>query len=134
MNVESCFQKPTSGRSSSLLSTRHTDLRTSRRLEAGLIQYTELCRCLSEFVGLPIFTLSLSTASKFHHFSPPGSQEYSSRIVRGDNWVLPPITETGFDQFALNAKEGEITLDQVMEEDWICRLGRPLYVFRARGF
>jgi hypothetical protein len=96
--------------------------------------YSELRRCMSEIIDLPIFTLFLSTAGKFHLFSLPRSEDYSTRIVLGDNWVLPPITETGFDQFALNAKEGEITLDRVMEDDWIFRLGRPLYVFRARAW
>jgi hypothetical protein len=43
--------------------------------------------------------------------------------------VLPPITETGFDQFVLDPKEGETMLDRVVEDDWICCLGRPLYVF-----
>ena len=100
----------------------------------GWSLYSELRRCLSELVDLPIFTLFISTAGNFHLFSSPRSEEYSSRIVLGANWVLPPITETGFDQFALDAKEGEITLDRVIEDDWICRLGRPLYVFRARAF
>jgi hypothetical protein len=97
----------------------------------GWSLFSELRRCLSEVVGLPIFTLFLSTAGKFHLFSPPRLSDYSSRIVLGANWVLPPISETGFDQFALDAKEGEITLDRVVEIDWICRLGRPLYVFLA---
>jgi len=92
----------------------------------GWSLYSELRRCLSELVGLPIFTLFLSTSGKFHTFSPPTLSDYSSRVVLGANWVLPPITETGFDQFALDAKEGEITLDRVVEDDWICRLGRPL--------
>jgi hypothetical protein len=95
----------------------------------GWSLYLELRRCLSELVGLPIFTLFLSTAGKFHLFSPPRLLDYSSQIVLGANCVLPPITETGFDQFALDAKEGEITLDRVVEIDWICHLGRPLYVF-----
>ena len=96
--------------------------------------YSELCCCLSKFVGLPIFTLFLSTAGKFHLFSPPRLSDYSSRVVLGANWVLPPITETGFDQFTLDAKEGKITLDRVVEVDWICSLGRPLYVFLAHAF
>ncbi len=100
----------------------------------GWSLYSELHRSLSEFVDLPIFTLFLSTAGKFHLFSPPRSSDSSSRIILGANRVLPPITETGFDQFALDAKEGDITLDRVVEDEWICRLGRPLYVFLALEF
>jgi hypothetical protein len=95
----------------------------------GWSLYSELCRCLSEIVGLPIFTLFLSTADKSHPFSLPRLSDYSSHVVLGANWVLPPITETGFDQFALDAREGEVTLDRVIKDEWICRLGCPLYVF-----
>ena len=102
----------------------------------GWSLYSELRRCLSELDTVPIFSLFLSTAGKFQLFSPPRLLDYSSRITCGANWALPPITETGFDQFALDAKEGEITLDRVVdvEDEWICRLGRPLYVFLARAF
>lgn len=93
----------------------------------GWSLYSELRRCLSEVVGIPIFTLFLSTAGKFHIFSPPTMPGYSSLVGLSTHWVLPPITETGLDQFALDAKEGEITLGQVVQDDWIYRLGRPLY-------
>jgi len=96
--------------------------------------YSELRRCLVHIVDLPIFTLFLSTAGKFRHFSPEKKWEISSRVAQGRKWVLPPITETGFDQFALPAKEGETTLDAVVQDQWICCLGRPLYAFPTSAF
>jgi hypothetical protein len=45
--------------------------------------------------------LYLLTAGKFHLFSPPRWLDYSW-LVLYVNWVLSPITETGFDQFALD--------------------------------
>lgn len=91
--------------------------------------YSELRRCLVHIVHLPIFTLFLSTAGKFRHFSPEKKWETSSRVVQGRKWVLPPITETGFDQFALPVEEGQTSLDVVVKDEWICLLGRPLYAF-----
>lgn len=97
----------------------------------GWSMYSELRRCLQQLLDFPIFTLFLSTAGKFHLFSPQRPKDPSSRVVLGHKRVLPPITETGFDQLALRAIENQTTLDQVVGHEWICRLGRPLYVFMA---
>jgi len=95
--------------------------------------YSELRRCLCRVLGLPIFTLFLSTADKFRLFTPDRKWHSSSRVMLGYKHVLPPITETGFDQFALPAIENQTTLDEVVEDKWICSLGRPLCVFLACG-
>jgi len=91
--------------------------------------YSELRRSLCWLVQLPIFTLFLSTAGKFRLFSPDRLNDYSGRVKLGYQRVLPPITETGFDQFALTAIENQTTLDQVVQDEWICSFGRPLCVF-----
>ena len=93
--------------------------------------YSELRRCLCQLLGLPFFTLFLSTGGKFRLFSPEKEWDPSSRVVRGAKRVLPPITETGFDHFAETAIEGQTTLDQVVEDKWVYSLGRPLCVFLA---
>ena len=93
--------------------------------------YSELRRCLCQLLRLPIFTLFLSTEGKFCLFSPDKQWDPSSRVVRGSEWVLPPITETGFDQFAIRAIENKTTLDEVVSDRWICSLGRPLCVFQV---
>jgi hypothetical protein len=90
--------------------------------------YTELRRCLCSLVDLPIFTLFLSRTGKFRLFSPERQWNRSTCIVNILR-ALPPITETGFDQLAFVAAEYEITLDRVVEDEWIYHLGRPLYVF-----
>jgi len=97
--------------------------------DRGWSIYSELRRCLCQLLGLPIFTLFLSTAGKFRLFSPNKQRGPSSRVVLGSKWVLPPITETGFDQFAIRAIENQTTLDDVVEDKWICSLGRPLCAF-----
>ena len=89
--------------------------------------YSELRRCLSELVDIPIFTLFISTADNFQLISHEGPANPSL----GNKKLLPPIPDNDFDHFAFTAKEGEITLDRVVEDEWICRLGRPLYVFLA---
>jgi len=99
--------------------------------DRGWTIYSELRRCLCQLLGLPMFTLFLSTAGKFRLFSPDRPGDLPGRVVLGHKRVLPPITETGFDQFALPAIENETTLDQVVEDKWICSLGRPLCVFLA---
>jgi hypothetical protein len=91
--------------------------------------YSELRRCLCQLVSIPIFTLFLSTAGKFRVFSPAKKWDPSSRVVGGVLSILPPITETGFDQLAKPLIENQTTLDDVVEDEWICSLGRPLCVF-----
>lgn len=96
--------------------------------------YSELRRCLVHLSTLPIFTLFLSTAGKFRLFSPKKESETSARVAQGRKLTLPPITETGFDQFAWHAEEDVTKLDDVVTDEWICRLGRPLYGFLISVF
>lgn len=100
--------------------------------------YSELQHCLSHLSSLPIFTLFLSTASKFHLFSPERPQEISKQVVQGHKWLLSSITETRFDQLALSVEEGWTTLEEVMQDKQICSLylegkkaSTPCYQTRA---
>jgi len=102
---------------------------TEFRDNRGWSIYSELRRCLCRLVGIPIFTLFLSTAGKFRLFSPERQWDPSSRVMLGIRRVLPPITETGFDHFAQPVIENQTTLMDVVEDEWICKLGRPLCVF-----
>ena len=104
---------------------------TESLVDQGWTIYSELRHCLCQLVDLPIFTLFLLTVGKFRLFSLNRSDDLSSRVVHGHKRVLPPITETRFDQFALTATEDQTTLDQVIEDQWICSFGCPLYVFLA---
>jgi len=60
--------------------------------------FLELRRILRETSGRAIFSLFLSTAGRFNSFDDP----------------------------AYDAPEYEIMLEQVVEIDWMCHLGRPL--------
>ena len=100
-------------------------------VDRGWTIYSELRHCLCQLIDLPIFTLFLSTAGEFHLFSLNRSDDLSSWVVHSHKRVLPPIMETGFNQFALTATEDQMTLDQVVKDQWICSFGRPLYVFLA---
>ncbi len=91
--------------------------------------YLILRGCLTHLVAFPFFFVFLSTAGKFCHFSPEAQWDPSSRVSGGVNLVLPPITETGFDQLAPTACETQTTLEEVVTDEWISHLGRPLYVF-----
>ncbi len=97
--------------------------------DRGWSIYSAFRRCLCQLLDLPVFTLFLSTTGKFRLFSPDKQWGPSSRFVLGSKRVLPPITETGFDQFAKRAIENKTTLHKVVEDEWICSLGRPLCAF-----
>ena len=90
--------------------------------------FSELRRTLRGIVDQAIFTLFLSTAGRFHLFSPEIQSDPSRRVTDSDLHPLDPISEIGFDDLGFPAKKGTVSLDRVVETDWISRLGRPLYV------
>lgn len=87
--------------------------------------FSELRHVLRLLNGLAIFSLFLSTACTFHLFSPESQLDMSARVINQQLKLLPPITETGFDELAIPVKEG-VTLDYVATEKFMCHLGRPL--------
>lgn len=89
----------------------------------GSSLFVELLHALKILVDLPIFTLFLSTAGKFRLFSSETQSDGSDLIL------LPPISEISFDDLAFTAVEENIVLDdQVVTDEWISHLGRPLCV------
>jgi hypothetical protein len=98
-------------------------------VEQGWSLFSELHRALRMVVELPIFSLFLSTASKFRVFSPETRirSDPSHRGVNLDLPVLHPISEISFDDLAFPAIEDTLTLNQVIGDKWISHLGRPLY-------
>ena len=91
--------------------------------------FSELRRSLRIIVKEPIFSLFLSTSTKFRLFSPEIRSDPSRRVVEHHLKLLPPIPEISFDDLAFRAIAGTITLSDVVSTKWICHLGRPLYVF-----
>jgi hypothetical protein len=93
--------------------------------EQGWSLFSELRRALHAVVGLPIFSLFLSTASKFRLFSPEIQSDQSHLGVNLNLPLLHPISEISFDDLAFPAIEGSVMLDKVIENK-ISHLGRPL--------
>jgi len=90
--------------------------------------FSELRCILRGMVESPIFSLFLSTAERFHRFTPEKRLDPSSRIANSILSVLHPISEISFDDIAFPALENTVSLDRVVEMDWISHLSRPLYV------
>ncbi len=96
--------------------------------------FSELRRVLREIIDHPIFSLFLSTAGRFHLFSPEIRSDHSNRITNLNLAPLHPISEICFDDIAYPAKEYTVSLDRVVTTDWISHLGRPLYVHFTYSF
>jgi hypothetical protein len=96
--------------------------------------FSELRRVLREIIDHPIFSLFLSTAGRFHLFSPEIRSNHSNRITNHELTPLHPISEICFDEIAYPAKEYTVSLDRVVKTDWISHLGRPLYVHFTYSF
>ncbi len=90
--------------------------------------FSELRRVLQRLDsdGNSIFSLFLSTAGNVRFLSPDVKTDPSSRIVNERLRPFHPITEISFDCLARPAMEYTVTLDQVVQIDWITHLGRPL--------
>jgi hypothetical protein len=90
--------------------------------------FWELRRVLRQIHDLAIFSLFLSTAGRFHLFSPEIRSDPSNRVRDSSSRPLDPISEISFDDLAYLALNNTVTLDRVVQTDWISHLGRPLYV------
>ncbi len=90
--------------------------------------FSELRRVLRQIKHLQIFSLFLSTAGRFNKFSPDIHFDPSNRARDRAHRPLDPISEISFDDIAYLALKDTVTIDRVVDIDWICHLGRPLYV------
>ncbi|KAH9959793.1 hypothetical protein BC827DRAFT_1376981 [Russula dissimulans] len=89
--------------------------------------FTELRRILRQIKDLPIFSVFLSTAGRFDKLPPEIHSEPSGRAREPDNHPLSSISEISFDDIAYPALRDTVTIDRVVDIDWICHLGRPLF-------
>jgi hypothetical protein len=90
-------------------------------------RFSQLCRALRTLLGVSFVSVFVSTAGKFHYFSPSPAFDKSSRLQHGTHRMPPPITEVGFDQFAekVDAVQ-EWSLDRLASTHHIAHLGRAL--------
>jgi hypothetical protein len=93
-----------------------------------------LRRILRQIHDFPIFSVFLSTAGRFDKFSPEIRSEPSARAREPHNRPLNPISEISFDDIAYPALRDTVTIDRVVDIDWISHLGRPLYVHPYHPF
>jgi hypothetical protein len=91
--------------------------------------FSELCRVLRQINHLQIFSLFLSTAGRFHKFSPDIIHHARAKYCH-----LDPILEISFDDIANPASKDTLTIERVVKIDWISHLGRPLYVHPSYPF
>ena len=90
--------------------------------------FSELRRVFRRIVDYPIFFLFLSTAAKFTRISSEQHLDPSARIANPELHLLHPICEISFDDVAYPTSANTVSLCRVVEMDWMCHLGRPLYV------
>ncbi|KAI0310213.1 hypothetical protein OF83DRAFT_1272611 [Amylostereum chailletii] len=95
-------------------------------------RFTELRRPLRKIRHQPFATVFLSTTGSFHKFSQDNADETSSRLRRKKLALFDPITEVGFDQFAVKVLVGDSkwTLDRLASTHHIAHLGRALFATR----
>jgi hypothetical protein len=96
--------------------------------------FSELRRVLRQIQHLQIFSLFLSTAGRFDKLSPDIYLDPSARAREPEYRPLDPISEISFDDIAYSALKDTVTIDRVIEIDWISHLGRPLYVHPSYPF
>ncbi|THH14260.1 hypothetical protein EW146_g6062 [Bondarzewia mesenterica] len=80
----------------------------------------------------PVFAIFLSTTGKVSQFTSASEDDPSHCLVIGVFSLIPPFTDLGFDQFALEEHsfwEGCTLLD-VASNEHMARLGRPLFATR----
>jgi hypothetical protein len=90
--------------------------------------FADMDDLLFRFSALPIFSLFISRAGRF--YEPPPKK--ISPIMRPP--PLSPITELGSDDLAYRAVENTVTLERVVQTDWIAHLGRPAYIYFTSCF
>jgi hypothetical protein len=100
---------------------------TDQVQDASWTRFSELRRSLRKIREQPIFSLFLSTAGKFHLFSPDVHLESSYRIANFSLQLFSPITEVGFDEFAIkvNSTSG-LSLAEVASTNHMAHFGRSL--------
>jgi hypothetical protein len=89
--------------------------------------FADMDDVLHRISSLPIFSLFISKAGRFYE-PPPKAELHSSVLFHKRPPPLRPITEVGFDDLAYDAMENTVTIERVVQTDWIAHLGRPAYI------
>lgn len=77
----------------------------------------------------PLFTLFISTTAKISQFTSAIGEDSFARGLGGGLKSIPPFTELGFDPLAqVISLDGNWNLENLTEDSYMSRLGRPLSV------
>jgi hypothetical protein len=96
-------------------------------LNARWTRFSQLRRALRTILHVSFISIFLSTAGKFHYFSPSPECDPSARLMHEELRMLPPITEVSFDQFAEKVDfVEEWPLARIASTHHIAHLGRAL--------
>ena len=90
--------------------------------------YSELQRALRAILDSSFISIFLSTAGKFHNFSPSPEYDPCARSMTHVLEMLPPITMVGFDEFAerVDFIKEELSLRRIASTHHMVHLGRAL--------
>jgi len=90
--------------------------------------YSELRRALRAILDTSFISIFLSTAGKFHNFSPSPEYEPSARLMTHVLEMPPPITMVGFDEFAekVDFIKQTWSIDRIASTHHMVHLGRAL--------
>ncbi|TFY75652.1 hypothetical protein EWM64_g8360, partial [Hericium alpestre] len=89
--------------------------------------WTELRRALRICLNKKIVALFMSTTGKISTFEAPSDDDISHRVLRQELYLIPPFCNLGFDHQAPKIPPGTPwTLEQVVADGHIAKLGRPL--------
>ena len=90
--------------------------------------FSELRRALRTIRELSIISVFLSTAGKFHSFSPSPESDPSMRLMTRKLTMLPPITEVSSNLFAekVDCIKEDWTLERIAPMHQIVHLRRAL--------
>lgn len=94
--------------------------------------FSELRRVARKMIKVWAFFMFLSTTGKLYQFTPSTGEDLSARVQGSKLFIIPPITELGFDQLALSLdKERKKHRDMhdlqiVTGMEYLVNLGRPM--------
>lgn len=91
-------------------------------------RFSQLRCALRTLLHASFISIFLSTAGKFHYFSPSPEYDPSARLMYEELRMLPPITEVSFDQFAekVDCVKEVWPLERIASTHQIAHLGRAL--------
>jgi hypothetical protein len=107
----------------------HTLIELHQTANGSWSIFNELTDALRGLHNLSLFSLFLSTTGRISQFTSSVQEDRSAIIVLSKLVTVQPFTDLGFDLLArIISLDGTWHLERLTEDEYICRLGRPLCV------